>query len=269
MKTRVITAVVAIVIFIAVIYFMPPVAAVAAFSLLCGIAGYELLGATGALKGHPLLWFSCLFAAGVPVLTVYAPEKAVLAAVYLYLCVSFVWAVIDHKRLGFSEVAEGFLGAFAVPFLLSAAIRILLHNDMGRQLILMPAIAAWCSDTMAYITGRLFGKHKLAPEVSPKKTVEGAVGGLLGGTIGMLVFGWVMQRYFSAQPQYILLALAGAIGAAVGQCGDLAMSLVKRNCGIKDYGKLFPGHGGVLDRFDSMLFTAPFFEILLTFTGIL
>ena len=269
MKTRLITALVAIVALFVVIYLLPPVAAVVAFCLLCAIAAYEMLGATGVLKRHPLLWVSCAFAAAVPLLTVYGGFQALMAGVFGYVCVSLGWAVFDYKRLGFSQVAEGFFGAFAIPFLLSAALRILTANEMGRQLILMPCIAAWCSDSAAYFAGMLFGKHKLAPHVSPKKTVEGAVGGLLGSLVGMLVFGFVMQHQFGASPDYILLAVGGVIDAAVGQCGDLSMSLIKRSCGIKDFGRLFPGHGGVLDRFDSVLFTAPFFEIMLAFTGII
>ncbi len=269
MKTRLITAVVAIAVFIVVIYVLPPQAAVAAFCVLCAVAAYELLGATGTLKGHPLLWVSCAFAATVPLFTCYGGEDELLLGVYVYACISFVWAVFDYKRLGFSHIAEGFLGAFVIPFLLSSVLRIMTGNALGRQLILMPFIAAWCSDSAAYLVGMCLGKHKLAPHVSPKKTIEGAIGGLAGGVAGMLIFGYVMGRSFGAQPDYLLLAVAGCIGAAAGQCGDLAMSLIKRNCGIKDYGKLFPGHGGVLDRFDSVLFTAPLFEIMLTFTGIL
>ncbi len=269
MKTRLITAAVAIAVFIVIIYMLPPAAAVAAFCALCAIAAYELLGATGALKGHPLLWVSCAFAGCMPLLTCFGGGEALLAGVYAYACISFIWAIFDYKRLGFSQVAEGFLGAFVIPFLLSSIIRIMMASDQGRWYLLMPFIAAWCSDSAAYIVGRCCGRHKLAPHVSPKKTVEGAVGGLAGGVIGMLLFGFAISRGLDVQPDYWLLALAGAVGAAVGQCGDLAMSLIKRNCGIKDYGKLFPGHGGVLDRFDSVLFTAPLFEIMLTFTGIL
>ena len=269
MKTRVITAIVAIAIFIVIIYVLPPFAAVAAFCALCAIAAYELLGATGALKGHPLLWVSCAFAFTVPLFTCYGGDGSILAGVYAYACVSFLWAIFDYKRLGFSQVAEGFLGAFVIPFLLSSIIRIMISCDLGRQYILMPFLAAWCSDSAAYITGRCCGKHKLAPHVSPKKTIEGAIGGLAGGALGMVLFGLAMHHFYNAAPNYWLLALAGGVGAAAGQCGDLAMSLIKRNCGIKDYGKLFPGHGGVLDRFDSVLFTAPLFEILLAFTGIL
>lgn len=269
MKTRLITAVVAIAIFFITLYVLPPVAAVVVFCVLCAIAAYEMLGATGALKRHPLLWASCAFAAIVPLFTTYGGEHALLAGVFGYACISLGWAVFDYKRLGFSQIAEGFFGAFVIPFLLSSALRILMLNDMGHQLILMPCIAAWCSDSAAYFTGMCFGKHKLAPHVSPKKTVEGAIGGLLGGFVGMMIFGFVMQRWFQAHPDYLLLAISGIVGAAVGQCGDLSMSLIKRSCGIKDFGKLFPGHGGVLDRFDSVLFTAPFFEIMLAFTGIL
>ena len=95
------------------------------------------------------------------------------------------------------------------------------------------------------------------------------MGGLLGSVFGMLIFGFVTGRYFHTQPHYLMLAVAGVVGSAVGQLGDLSLSLIKRNVGIKDYGKIMPGHGGVLDRFDSVLFTAPLFELLLQFTNLL
>lgn len=269
MKTRTITAVVALAVFVLILYVLPPVVAVVAFCALCAIAAYELLGATGALRGHPLLWVCCLFAAIVPIAASVKGIYGILGLIFAYTVVSFVWAVFDHERLDFAKLAEGFVGAVLIPLLLSSVLRILIGYPFGRYLILMPFLTAWCCDTMAYFAGRAFGKHKLAPYVSPKKTVEGAIGGLLGGVVGLVVFALVMTRTNGMAFRYEILIPAGVIAAALGQFGDLSMSLIKRKCGIKDYGKLFPGHGGVLDRFDSVLFTAPFFEIVLALTGIL
>lgn len=268
MKTRLISAGVGILLFVLIVYFLPQQAAIAAFSLLCGVAAYEMLGTTGVLKGSRMLWVCCLFALGVPVATVF-DAYYILPAVYLFTLVIFLFAITHPKQMRFEQIAQAYLGAIIIPYLLSSVLRILVHNASGRVFVLLPFVAAWCSDSMALIFGMLFGKHKLIPAVSPKKTVEGAVGGVLGSVLGMVVYGLVTGRYFAAEPHFPLLVLAGIVGSVAGQVGDLSLSLIKRNTGIKDYGKIMPGHGGVLDRFDSVLFTAPLFEILLHFTTIL
>jgi phosphatidate cytidylyltransferase len=115
-------------------------------------------------------------------------------------------------------------------------------------------IISWFCDTFAYYAGRFFGKRKLCPEVSPKKTVEGSIGGVLGGTVGVILW-WIITpvKGISWYEPIIL----GMVGTAVSQIGDLVASSIKRHVGIKDYGKIMPGHGGILDRFDSILYTAP------------
>ena len=127
----------------------------------------------------------------------------------------------------------------------------------GGGLVLIPMVAAFCSDSAALFAGMFFGKHKLAPKVSPKKTVEGAVGGLLGGMLGMVIFR-VIFYLCTVYPLHIgWCVVLGLVGAVMGQLGDLSFSVIKRQQGIKDYGRLLPGHGGVLDRFDSVIFAAP------------
>ena len=108
-----------------------------------------------------------------------------------------------------------------------------------------------------------FGKHKLAPVVSPKKTVEGAIGGVVGATLLMLLVVYLFNRFANLEIDYAAAALMGAIGAVIGQVGDLSFSIIKRQTGIKDYSHIFPGHGGVLDRFDSVIFVAPVAELIL------
>ena len=127
-------------------------------------------------------------------------------------------------------------------------------------------IGSWVSDTGAWFFGRLFGKHKLIPEVSPKKTVEGAVGGVLSAALAFVLYGFIIHRIdASLSPNYLILAVSGVICAIVSQFGDLIASLVKRHYGIKDYGNVFPGHGGVMDRFDSVLLVSPVLYLLITY----
>ena len=268
MKTRILSAAVGIVLFIAVVYFMPPQAAIVAISFLCAVAAHEMLGTTGVLRVSKMLWVCCVAAFFVPVATT-IDAYYLLPVLYLFTLVIFLFAITHPKQMRFEQIAQSYLGAIVVPYLLSSVLRILVHHGAGKVYVLLPFVAAWCSDTMALVAGMLFGKHKLIPAVSPKKTIEGSLGGLLGSVIGMLIFGFVTGRYFHTQPHYLMLAVAGVVGSAVGQLGDLSLSLIKRNVGIKDYGKIMPGHGGVLDRFDSVLFTAPLFELLLQFTNLL
>ena len=140
--------------------------------------------------------------------------------------------------------------------------------------ILLILCFAWGGDTAAYFAGRAFGKHKLAPVVSPHKTVEGAIGGVCGsiaaGMVLTLVYALLSARYhvitFNVQPyHYLILAVMGGIASVLGILGDLFASAVKRQMGIKDYGTIFPGHGGILDRFDSVMFVAPFVSIAVRF----
>ena len=109
------------------------------------------------------------------------------------------------------------------------------------------------TDIFAYFTGMLIGKHKLIPEVSPKKTVEGSIGGIAFCTLAFIAYAYIVKIFFNTELNVLFLAISAIIVSVISQMGDLIMSLIKREYGIKDYGKLFPGHGGVLDRFDSIL----------------
>ena len=119
-------------------------------------------------------------------------------------------------------------------------------------------LCSWGSDTCAYCVGVLIGKHKMAPKLSPKKSVEGAVGGIVGTILLTILYGWIFMEQMGLTFKYVLI-LAGisGVGAVISMIGDLAASAIKRNYDVKDFGKLIPGHGGILDRFDSVIFTAP------------
>ena len=136
-------------------------------------------------------------------------------------------------------------------------------DEYGRYFILIPFVLAFLSDTGAYFAGRAFGKHKLAPVISPKKTVEGVFGGVFGAIVGMMLYCLVLQHFFNFRVNYIFALIYGVIGSAAAVFGDLCFSVIKRQTGIKDYGNLIPGHGGILDRFDSMVVVAPLTELLM------
>ena len=117
-------------------------------------------------------------------------------------------------------------------------------------------IGAWMTDVFTYFTGRLFGKHKLIPEISPKKTVEGAIGGTVFCVLGFVIYAIILREHFNVMVSVWICALTGLLAAIVSQIGDLAMSALKRHYGIKDFSNLLPGHGGILDRFDSIIAVA-------------
>ena len=133
----------------------------------------------------------------------------------------------------------------------------------GIYTVWMIFISSWICDTCAYLSGMLLGKHKLAPVLSPKKSVEGAIGGIVGSALVGALYGYfIVEAVISEQQITWIFVLISAVGAIVSQVGDLAASAIKRNHEIKDYGKLIPGHGGVMDRFDSVIFTAPMIYFL-------
>ena len=132
----------------------------------------------------------------------------------------------------------------------------------GKYIYLLAFLGAWLCDTFAYFVGVFFGKHKLIPKISPKKTIEGSIGGIIFTIGGFALYGLIVNSFFGADLNYIKLCIFGLILAIVSQIGDLIASLIKRQYSIKDYGFIFPGHGGVLDRFDSVMLTAPVLFIL-------
>jgi phosphatidate cytidylyltransferase len=138
------------------------------------------------------------------------------------------------------------------------------YNDYYTFFLVFPIGVAWCADAGAYFTGVFFGKRKLCPKVSPNKTVEGFLGGIVVGTVSALIIGFIYSFVYSkAEFNYVLILLLGLLASIISVLGDLSFSLIKRSCKIKDFGSIFPGHGGFLDRFDSVIFAAP----LIYFTG--
>lgn len=183
-------------------------------------------------------------------------ELTALVVILVFLCMMGAF-VIRFPKIETSEVLEGFFGFFYAGVLLSYICQTRLSPD-GRWTLWLIYLSAWGCDTAAYCVGKLIGKHPMTPELSPHKTVEGAVGGVCGSALFCLIYGLFVQdnlKMFS-HPLFSCV-LIGTVGAVISMFGDLAASAVKRKAGIKDYGHLIPGHGGIMDRFDSVAFTAP------------
>lgn len=172
--------------------------------------------------------------------------------------------VFTFPRFTANQVMAAYFSLIYAPVMLSFIFltRQLTH---GIYLVWMAFISSWVSDTCAYLVGVMIGKHKLAPVLSPKKSIEGAVGGIVGAALIGALFGRYLDGALGLDGMAVVLAVVGGAGSVISQVGDLAASAIKRNHDIKDYGKLIPGHGGIMDRFDSVIFTAPitYFLILL------
>lgn len=171
--------------------------------------------------------------------------------------------VFTFPKFHSEQIMSGYFGFFYVVVMLSYIYRTRMLAD-GTWLVWLIFICSWGSDTCAYCVGMLFGKHKMAPKLSPKKSIEGGIGGVIGAGLIGAIYGIVVGKMQATIANPVLIfAIIGAIGGGISQIGDLAASAIKRNHDIKDYGKLIPGHGGIMDRFDSVIFTAPIIYMLI------
>ena len=268
MKQRILVAVVGIPLLLAVLCWAPDWATALLLAALSVIAAHELLTAVcGAEKAKR--WTALLAVTGALVIAAvyfsgehYADSPAgtvlrwLIAAAVLALLLASVLTYGRPGALVLQDVCVMAVAGLVIPWAFSCMLqlRMLPH---GAGLVLMPLVAAFCSDSAALFTGMACGRHKMAPLVSPHKTVEGALGGIAGGVVGMVIFRIVFY-FCTLVPLHIgWCVVIGLAGALMGELGDLSFSVIKRQVGIKDYGRLLPGHGGVLDRFDSVLFATP------------
>ncbi len=267
MLKRILVAVVGIPFLLAVLVAAPEWATMTLLCGLCITGAHELLNAVcGPEKTRR--WGGLAGTMGVlSVISVWWSDPRFDSAVHdvapflltALVILTFVVMVAEHGRadeLSLLDVCAVFLSGLAIPLALSSLLRLRMM-PYGGGLVLIPLVAAFSSDSLALFAGMALGRHKLAPLVSPKKTVEGSVGGLIGGMLGMVIFRIVFFLCTEVQLNILWCVLLGLLGAVMGQLGDLVFSAVKREFGIKDYGRLLPGHGGVLDRFDSVIFAAP------------
>ena len=184
----------------------------------------------------------------------FLPDLMILFMAFLILLM-FVF-VFAYPKFHADQVMAAFFGFFYVAVMLSYVYQIR-TLERGLYLAFLVFLCSWGCDTCAYCVGMLIGKHKLAPILSPKKSIEGGIGGILGAALIGVLYGLAINYWGNAAADILEYAIIGAVGGAISQIGDLAASAIKRYHNIKDYGKLIPGHGGILDRFDSVIFTAP------------
>lgn len=276
MKKRIITGIVALCVFVPVVIFADTPALPIGIAVCAVLAVYEMLACTKLHRSIAISVPLYLSAAAFPFLIRYFPTdwpvswQKIAVAVLLFTVVYLFGVLIFSKgKYQITDLATAFVG---VVYSLVGLFSILyLHDKIegGKYVYLMAFLAAWVTDTFAYFCGMLFGrggKHKLIPEVSPKKTVEGSIGGIVFCILAMLLFGLIVHQIDSTfNPNYWVLTVSGLLLSIVAQIGDLAMSVIKRHYQIKDYGFIFPGHGGILDRFDSVIAVSVILAVITSF----
>ena len=263
MKVRIITGVCMGAVMIPVLLFSEYIIYPIFLSLLCLMATYEMLKVFKKERRPEIAVPSFLLAAGYPLIPFFIRNidwqlAFVIMALGICLYMMYLFSIcVAHK--GRMLLVEVFSTFTTVSYILIgfSALSIIRYLPFGEYEFLLAFFTAWGCDIFAYFVGTFIGKHKLIVEVSPKKTVEGAIGGVVCTFAIIMLYGFLIERFVpGVEVNYIALAILGLVLPVISQIGDLFASLIKREAGIKDYSKLFPGHGGVMDRFDSMIAVA-------------
>lgn len=262
MAKRILVAVIFVPLLLAVMLLLPSLAWTAVVCFIAAMAAFELMRATGEQKiSLPMQSVTILSAALIPLGSWYGLGTAAISlCAFVVMAVCF-WCAIraydGHSApVGFFHVLVCLFGGVVIPLALSALAE-LRCMDNGKYLVLLAVLLAFVTDAGAYFAGVFLGKHRGITKVSPNKSLEGYIGGFVVGALFAVLYGVVIGSLEHLTPNYLSLALCGLFGALATEVGDLAFSFVKRQYGVKDFGKLLPGHGGMLDRFDSMIFCGP------------
>lgn len=265
LKRILVGAVFAPVVFV-VLFVLPTVWTAVMVAFIGAMASYELLRATKVAHNNRTYFFTSLCAALIP-FGIYLTGNGwqvsygvpVALCAVLLMCVLFFQAILRFGGEDAMPIEHVMIALFAgaiMPAFLACLLQLRMMNN-GKFLVLLPIISAFLTDAGAYFVGMFFGKHRGITKVSPNKSLEGYIGGIVAGALFMLLYGLVLEKFAGIVPSYPVMALYGLVGSAVTELGDLSFSLIKRQFGVKDYGNLLPGHGGMMDRFDSMVFAAP------------
>jgi phosphatidate cytidylyltransferase len=225
-------------------------------SILCAIMSFEILSAKKLQKNLKILLPCMLFALAEPL---FSCTSYSLIPVYLFVLTMFLIMILNNNKIDYSDISFFTMDILVIVFGISCIL--MLNNYYNGFISFVFALCVgipWVSDAGAYFAGVTLGKRKLCPKISPNKTVEGFIGGLIFGAVSAPLIGFIFSLiYQDFAVNYLLLIVLGLLGSLISVLGDLSFSIIKRSCGIKDYGSIFPGHGGMLDRFDSVIFTAP------------
>lgn len=264
MKKRLIVAFIGLPILFVLLMAAPPLGTFIVVSLITIIAAYEFMRVVAVNSSVNMRVFTMLSAAVIPAITYYANSSPALNYLICGTAVLFVSGVFAEairrydagQRLYMGELFGSLFAGVMIPWFLSTLINVRM-TKYGYLYVMMPFFISMMSDTGGFFFGKYFGNQKAFPKVSPNKTIAGCVGGVIFAICGAMLFGLLALLLEDISFRFFALSLCGAIGSFASQLGDLAFSLIKRQCNIKDYGYILPGHGGILDRFDSIIFSAP------------
>lgn len=271
MKTRILSAVIGVPITCLVLLCYQTPVLNCAMAILMGISTYEMIWRTGMVKNRAMVTVAIISTAAAPLLMLLPRSSYWLGWLLLaFLAVEIGIFFVCHMTADFQQLSVTIVSAF---FLAAAFGSLVLLRDMagviGLYYIIFSFACAWISDGGAYFVGRAFGRHKMCPRISPKKTWEGLAGGLVIGVGAVCLYSWIFSLFVPVNVNYPLVILVGFLGSLLSVFGDLSASIMKRHANIKDFGNLIPGHGGILDRFDSMLFLSPFLCLVLGLGGVI
>lgn len=262
MKQRILTSVIIIAVALMIVIFSGYIVYPIALSILAVIGVFEILRVMKSHKQIALVIPAYIIAAVFPILPYFTTTENIATlllilagAIFVYLIWGMGVAIFSRGKIPFSRIAEVFTAAtyVTVSFTALSLLRYM-NREIGVFAVVLVFVVAWICDVFAYAVGVTIGKHKLIPEISPKKSVEGSIGGILFTALFCGLYGLGLDLIVeSISVNYLVLILGGAILSVVSQLGDLVASLIKREYGAKDYSNIFPGHGGVMDRFDSVL----------------
>ena len=260
MKTRIISGAVAAVLLILVLILNRTFVFPLCIGLISAMAILELFRADKCIKYIFSLAAACGCALLTPFFRFFRAYGWDTFITVLAVMIIFLDFVMNHKERTFHQTAYMLAVTVFITYAMNLLVTLLLINDkFGLVYVILALCAAWISDTGAYFTGTFLGKHKLCPEISPKKTVEGFLGGIAADIVVMILVSLIYGLIAGVHVQFLWLIFTAAVCSVAGVLGDLSASLIKRQRNIKDFGKIMPGHGGVMDRFDSVMFTVPVF----------
>ena len=256
-STRISTGIVITVLNSAVLLFSHiPAVLYSAVILLNSLSIYEVFRAAFMHRSTKLLWSVIICAAALTVIPF--PHYEIGLNYIFLLAVFFFFRIMRRCDRFILDAPVRLCSICLLIVLLFRSIPEIRRMEHGFYVLILAVLSSCATDIFAYLTGKKLGKRKLCPKISPNKTVEGSIGGIAGTVAVLLSLGLMLEKADVLQVNFFRLTLYAISSSIVGQFGDLSMSAVKRCLGVKDYGALFPGHGGILDRFDSLLFIAPF-----------
>ena len=271
MKQRIITGAIFTLLTLAVIFLSHTFVYPLILTVLCVVGAAEMLRCIKMFTNPYICIPSMLYSLVCPLVAYWGRYGVITTITVLYMFIMLMMLVYANEKVQTEKICISFVLITYITFSFACMIKLRYvtstpgvnsGENIGQYIYLLVLVAAWITDTFAYFTGMFFGKHKLCPKISPKKTIEGSFGGVFFCVVACVIYGLVVSKVYTIEPKLFGLILVAVVMSVLAQSGDLLASVIKRTYGVKDYGSLFPGHGGVLDRFDSILILAPFLLML-------